>query len=321
MVQTEIKKDQWKAMREANTSAFNAAIKGAKTKIINEALSRPKSIQVKVQRVPPDAMAFYRPFHYAPYDEWGIYFVLPKFLPYLKLITDALSGALSLFHRDVVPTLVMFEIFHHEYYHHLVESTAFTLETIFAEMGKPQPVYLNYGKRKCSEEAKSYNPHCPLEEALANAYAYNSISFAHYTRQAFDSSVMKAYQTFLLGYWPLEPPGYRDAHHYTGSGTVDGNTSLLKIMMQSDKNSNLAAMSMLVSRVMPSGFTSMVPKPDIPTYFLGTEADFDQLMKIIPNPKAAYAYLEFPFLTDEISKDIKQEKDRRTAAKKALKGR
>ncbi len=97
-------------------------------------------------------------------------------------------------------------------------------------------------------------------------------------------------------------------------------TSLLKIMMQSEKESNLAAMSMLVSRVMPSGFTSMVPKPDIPTYFLGSEADFNNLLKMIPNPKAAYAYLEFPFLTDEISNNIKEEKDRRKAANKTLKG-
>jgi hypothetical protein len=321
MVQREIKKDEWKAMRETNTAAFTETIINLKSKIIDEALSRPKTILVKVQQVPPDAMAFYRPFHYAPYEEWGIYFVLPKFLPYLELITGALAGAYSLFRREVVATMVMFEIFHHEYYHHLVESTAFTLETIFAEIGNSKPVYLTYGKRKSSEEAKAYNPHCPLEEALANAYAYNSISFAHYTRQAFDSAVMKAYQSFLRTYWKLEPPGYRDAECYTGNGTVDGNTSLLKIMMRSDKESNLAAMSTLVSRVMPSGFTSMVPKPEIPTYFLGSKADFDQLMETIPNPKAAYAYLEFPFMTDQISKAIKEEKDRRAAAKKPLKGK
>jgi hypothetical protein len=220
-----------------------------------------------------------------------------------------------MFHPEVVATLVLFEIFHHEFYHHLVESTAFTLETIFAEMGMNRPVYLEYFRNRFGSLSKPYTSHIPLEEALANAYAHNSISFAQRTKLLFDKGVMGAYQNVLKKHWKLEPPGYQDAEHYINEKTVYGNTLLLKIMMQSSPSSNVQVMEKIVSRVMPSGYTSMVTKPEIPTYFLGNEDDFSKFTKYIPDPKAAYARLEFPFDSKQISDKIKQEKERRKKEK------
>lgn len=33
-----------------------------------------------VTRIPADAVAFYRPFHLEPFDQWGIYIIVPKLL-------------------------------------------------------------------------------------------------------------------------------------------------------------------------------------------------------------------------------------------------
>ena len=317
--QLDMTKEQWDDIRTSNTPRFEEKIKRFEKRIVSEVLEKPSKIKVKINRVPPDALAFYRPFHYQPYREWGIYFILPRFLKYINEIMPPLEKGYLMFRPEVVTTLVIFEVFHHEHYHHLVESTAFTLETILAEFGMTQSIYLPYNRRNRSDEVKKYNPHVPLEEALANAYAYNSISFAQRTKPHFDIGVMKAYQAVIKQHWRLEPQGYCDAQNYTGANTIIGNISLLKIMMNSELDQNMVALERIVSRVMPSGYTSMVPKPNMPTYFLGNEQDFAKLRNYVPNPKAAYAYLEFPFNTDQISKLIKIEKERRKKAKKKSK--
>ncbi|MFC1886608.1 hypothetical protein ACFLZM_06085 [Thermodesulfobacteriota bacterium] len=144
----------------------------------------------------------------------------------------------------------------------------------------------------------------------------DSISFAQRNKLSFDAGVMKAFQTVLKRHWKIEPPGYCDAENYIGEKRIDGNISLLKLMMEAEKTSNIDAIERIVARVMPSGYTSMVPKPDIPVYFLGDNEDFKFFTKFIPNPKAAYAYLEFPFNSDKISNQIKSEKKRRAMEKK-----
>ncbi len=88
------------------------------------------------------------------------------------------------------------------------------------------------------------------------------------------------------------------------------------MMIGSENGSNLDAIERIVARVMPSGYTSMVPKPDIPVYFIVDQNSFSELSKFVPNPRAAYAYLEFPFNTDKISNKIKIEKKKRDNERK-----
>jgi hypothetical protein len=312
IIQTQITKDEWDQIRHDNTGDFEEDIKKDESKIIDEVLIKPSKIKVEIKKLPSDALAFYRPFHYHPYEEWGIYFVLSKYLEYMKQIMKPLYSKYKMFRSEIIATLVLYEVFHHEYYHHLVESTAFTLETILAEFGFHKNIYLQYNKEKRTKSAKKYGPHVPLEEALANAYAYNSISFARRNKLSFDTGVMKAFQSVLKGHWEIEPPGYCDAENYIDERRIEGNISLLKLMMGAEIRSNIDAIERIVARVMPSGYTSMVPKPDIPVYFLGDNEAFKRFTEFIPNPKAAYAYLEFPFTTDIISAKIKIEKELKT---------
>jgi hypothetical protein len=311
ITQKQITKDEWDKIRKDNTGNFEEDIKKDESIIINEVLIKPSKIKVEIERLPSDALAFYRPFHYHPYEEWGIYFILPKYLQYMHQIGRPLYKKYRMFRPEIISTLILYEVFHHEYYHHLVESTAFTLETILAEFGFPKNIYLQYNKKKRTKSAEKYSLHVPLEEALANAYAFNSISFASRNKLSFDTGVMKAFQSVLKRHWKIEPPGYCDAENYINDRRIKGNISLLKLMINAEIDNNLDAIERIVARVMPSGHTSMVPKPDFPVYFLGDKETFRYFTKFIPNPKAAYAYLEFPFKSDRISGLIKDEKDRR----------
>ena len=38
--------------------------------------------ELNFERLPADGMAFYRPFHYPPFDQWGIYLMIEPLLEY-----------------------------------------------------------------------------------------------------------------------------------------------------------------------------------------------------------------------------------------------
>ncbi len=126
IMQHKMTKKEWDLFRENNTKNFERDILKNEKKIIDEILTKPGKIKVDIKRLPADALAFYRPFHYHPHEEWGIYFILDKYLRYKNQIEQSLSKKLSMFHPEIVAAIILFEVFHHEYYHHLVESTAFT---------------------------------------------------------------------------------------------------------------------------------------------------------------------------------------------------
>jgi hypothetical protein len=319
LMQMKITKKKWDDLRKEKTIRFEEGIEKDENKIIDDILTKPNKIKVDIDRLPADALAFYRPFHYHPHKEWGIYFILDKYLDYKNQLERSLSKKYNMFRPEIVAALILFEVFHHEYYHHLVESTAFTLETILAEFGVSKDIYIPYNKIKRTESVKKFCAHTPLEEALANAYAYNSISFARRNMVTFNDGVTKAYQSVLKNHWKIEPPGYRDAENYIDEKRIEGNISLLKMIIGSEKGSNRDAIERIVARVMPSGYTSMVPKPDIPVYFIGDQNSFEKFTEFVPNPRAAYAYLEFPFNTDGISSKIKSEKEKRAKEKKTKK--
>ena len=73
--------------------------------------------ELDYDRMPADSIAFYRPFHLTPFDEWGIYIYIDELVRYCKSIVKQLSNHLFLFSdlRDVM-TFVLFEIFHHEFF-------------------------------------------------------------------------------------------------------------------------------------------------------------------------------------------------------------
>jgi hypothetical protein len=285
----DLSNEKWGKIKRRNTEDFKNNNKDMKEEeSIDNDFEWLSDIKVNTDSF-SEAMAFYRPFHYYPYNEWGIYFVLPNYLQYMN---EIIEGSRNFISKQIVATLVLYEIFHHEYYHHLVESAAFTLETILAEFQNNKRLYIDH----------IYGEHRPLEEALANVYAYHSISFAQRTRRTFDVNTMKAYQTAIKRHWREEPPGYCDAEKYiTNNKRISGNTALLRFIMNSYPQNNAEALERIALRVLINGHTSMETKPKIPTYFLGDTDDFINFSRYIPYPKKAYAYIEFPYQSDKVT--------------------
>lgn len=272
------------------------------------------------QKLPADAMAFYRPFHYPPFDQWGIYLLVGPLLHYHHRLMST-SHAAGLFSVETLMHLVLFEVFNHEFFHHLVESTATTLEVILASQSEPQPLYLRY--RQSQRENQFGHPHAPLEEALANAYAYNALGFISRVKMGFKTVSVKAYQRAVINHWKLEPPGYRDADHYAGSGYVDGAAVLLGELLLQPGLMNTVPLASIAKSVMPSGFTAFVSKPDIPTWLVGNPDELKVFEALVPAPNEAYTQLFWPYNTTAydqfLQAKLEEEKAKRAAAR--LQGR
>ena len=269
------------------------------------------------KKLPADAMAFYRPFHYPPFDQWGIYLLIEPLLKYHQQLQRQ-TQALNLFSAETLMHLVVFEIFNHEFFHHLTESTASSLEIIMAATGKPQPVYLNYRKR-LYETGFDY-PHAPLEEALANAYAYNALGFISRVKTGYKTAVVRAYQQAVKNHWQCEPAGYCDAEHYIGSDYVAGGAHLLAQLMDAPKEIvHQVPLARLAKSVMPSGFTAFIGKPDIPTYLVGSADAIKAFNTLVPAVNEAYTQLFWPYDTSGIDAYVqqkkKEEKERRQREK------
>jgi hypothetical protein len=257
------------------------------------------------ERLPADAMAFYRPFHFPPFDQWGIYLLVGPLLEYHSRL-QALSAPLQLYSREVLMHLVVFEIFNHEFFHHLAESTATSLEILAAARGEVEAVYLSY--RADARENSYADPHAPLEEALANAYAYNALSFVSRIKAGYKTAVVKSYQEAIKRHWHLEPPGYQYAGYYIDGAYVAGGAHLLAQMIGDLEAVDETPLCCLAKHLMPSGFTALMQKPDIPTYLVGNAHDLNTFNALVPAPNEAYTQLFWPYDTTAIDRYVEQKR-------------
>ncbi|WP_295384017.1 hypothetical protein [uncultured Thiodictyon sp.] len=266
------------------------------------------------QKLPADAMAFYRPFHFRPFDQWGIYLLVGPLLDYHGRL-QAFSSDLKLYSPEVLMHLVLFEIFNHEFFHHLAESTATSLEILSAAQGNVQPVYLTY--RQAQRSTGFDYPHAPLEEALANAYAHNALSFISRIKAGYKTATIKSYQEAIKQHWHLEPAGYRDAAFYIDSAYVAGGAHLLAQMLGDPGAVNVAPLSCLAKHLMPNGFTALLQKPDIPTYLVGSDQALAAFAALVPAPNEAYTQLFWPFNSQAIDAFVAQKQEEEKAKRKA----
>lgn len=271
---------------------------------------------LNLERLPADAMAFYRFFHFPPYDQWGIYLLVDKVVQYHKTLSSIL-GNLKAFSASTLMHYIVFEVFHHEFFHHIAESTATSLEIISAGLGNPRPIFLEYNRRKHSD--KEIHKHTPLEEALANAYAYNSLSFITRVGMSYKTGGVKLFQAAMQRYWTTEPPGYRSAQHYIHGKHIVGGAHLLALMMDSPDCLMDVPLTRLSKSVMPSGFSAFVAKPDIPTYLVGSKENLEIFYNLVPAPNEAYTRLYWPYDTADLDDLLQQEKKKEQEAKKKKK--
>lgn len=287
------RQDEMKRLKER----FKDVQLGVSEDALWNAVQDPKTIvrALHWEKLPAEAMAFYRPFHFPPFDQWGIYLLIGPLLGYHSALVQR-SQQLKIFAPETLMHLILFEIFNHEFFHHLVESTATTLELILATQGEPQPVYLRHRQQQAINEFE--HPHAPLEEALANAYAYNALSFISRVKAGFKTATVKSYQQAIAQHWKCEPAGYCDASLYTGENYVAGGSVLLAHLLNQPHVANLVPLTMVAAHVMPSGFTALQAKPDIPTWLVGSKEELALFNQLVPAPNEAYTQLFWPYNTE-----------------------
>jgi hypothetical protein len=271
---------------------------------------------LNVYRLPADALAFYRPFHFSPHEEWGIYLLVDRLLRHCTLLYNLFKSKLAAFSLEALTGCVLFEVFHHEFFHHLTECAATTIEILSAGFGEPTAVYNDYWCRKFEQTAGlGRHPDHPLEEALANAYAYNSFSFISRMQIGYKLVWVKLYQNVLEKCWPMEPPGYRSASKYIKSGYVSGAAQLLA-MLVSSAYIDPASVSLLAKAVMPNGNSAFLQKPDIPTYLVGTAEALNDFRRLVPTPNETYTSLFWLGDTSTVDTYLQNRKKQEEAEKK-----
>ena len=96
---------------------------------------------------------------------------------------------------------------------------------------------------------------------------------------------------------------------------------LLAELLVKPMSADEVPLSVVAKHVMPSGFTALLAKPDIPTWLVGTEAELTLFNELVPAPNEAYTQLFWPYNTDVfdlfIEQKLAEEKARKAAQKVA----
>jgi predicted RNA binding protein YcfA (HicA-like mRNA interferase family) len=151
---------------------------------------------------PPDAYAFYLPFHYFYPTWWGIYLLHEGVLG-LAQILETLSGCNKLDRWEYAEAARIF-LFGHEQFHHEVESFGTRLEVTHRD-----PLYrLGF----VAEYQRTYGTDECLEEALANAHGVRRVlkAFEH-------PQVNEILEVAFAGYIAGCGPGYRRGFEFVAT--------------------------------------------------------------------------------------------------------
>ncbi len=144
---------------------------------------------------PPDALAFYLPFHYFYPTSWGIYLIAEGVHELAKILKRENSNIRS----KVALRASQLYLYAHEAYHHNVESFATKLEVTHR-----LPIYKKGLQEIYQEQDDIIKNGLYPEESLATAYGYLK------TINAFksDKIQMEAVSVALKGYIKKLPPAY-----------------------------------------------------------------------------------------------------------------
>ena len=173
-----------------------------------------------------DALAWYRSFHWYDPHNWGIY-ITDRGLYYLaKKIFFNLNQVNDLGKPYNMLDLLQqaFNLLYlHEYFHFITDISATVLEL---GSRSSYPFYINYSKSVYTKYKSS--PNEPLEEALANAFAYSKFPYRCYPK----SDIRKSIRSSM----DKQPNGYKGYGSFLGKNFIEGKRKLGTIISQTDHN-------------------------------------------------------------------------------------
>lgn len=154
--------------------------------------------------IPPDALAFYLPFHYYFPDWWGIYLTIDGVASLGRYIHRRASHTLSMSEARLVAQIFLYG---HEVYHHRVECFATRLETTHRT-----PLYRKPFENLYRDKMRRDPDNC-MEEVLASAHGLRLVG-KMFPR---DKSKRHAAQQAVRDYINISPPGYRRSNAFEKS--------------------------------------------------------------------------------------------------------
>ncbi len=204
--------------------------------------------------------------------------------------------------------LVLFEIFHHEFFHHIVESAATTVEIITANSAESaRPYYIEYLERKhYPDTILGPHPDDPLEEALANAYAYNSFSFLSRIKFGYKTAAINSYQRVIKKVWKKEPVGYCFAEKFISSGYKFGSALLLSQILFDLNYMTPDTVGLIAQNVLLKGHSAFMEKANNPVYLVGNEGALNAFYNLVPAPNETYTTLFMPQDDIEVDKKLQE---------------
>lgn len=191
---------------------------------LGRARTRAEERQLRDIAVPPpwESCAWYAPMHYYG-AAWGIYIredcALRLAIEISWFAWDSPSTPTTAKH---LKHAAFFALFLHEHFHHKLEG--FGIRLALADRGAPDH-YLRYDK---SVYRASVGTDDNLEEALANADAYQRLMNDPY-RRVMPAKITSALRRWLKWHFQyIDPPGYRMAQHYLRGADFAAGAELLQ---------------------------------------------------------------------------------------------
>jgi predicted RNA binding protein YcfA (HicA-like mRNA interferase family) len=162
----------------------------------------PVSVWPDIYYPPPDALAFYLPFHFYFPVWWGIYLNIEGTISLAQTLYEKCNGKLN-FKESLLASQIY--LYGHETYHHNVESFAVKLE-----IAHRIPLYkkgFNEIYLHSKEDTFCGEPLPFDEEALADAYAYNKALSVFKKDKSKQSVIGLALKEYIANF----PPCYNEA--------------------------------------------------------------------------------------------------------------
>jgi len=209
-----------------------------------------------------EALAWYRSFHWHPPERWGIY-ILDKGVYYIAKNIFGMIDQISPQGRRY-NTLDLLQqsfrlLFLHEFFHYITDIAATALE-----MGNRlvRPHYVIYIR---NVYMRSINENEPIEEALANAFAYNRFYGSAVRRQ-------------LLFFMESQPAGYSAFKRYTPKSNFTNGLRVLGSYISHWKH-GVPAFAPL--EILFDYYSRSISFGDVPIYIVTTIKDSRYILRIV----------------------------------------
>lgn len=210
------------------------------------------SINGKIREHGIDHLAWYRSFHYKPTEkwEWGIY-ITDYGLYYLAShVFRNLKSKHSLSVRDLI-SLSAKLLFNHEFFHYITDIASTVIEAQSSFMDLYYQEYTNqvYLNPKTSDE--------PLEEALANAFAYKK-------------RYLQGAKELIRNFMDNQPKGYRAYGKFLSNNDfANGRRQLAKSILTAQTSYN----SHLPLEILFDYQLREIKQTDVPIYLVSSLID------------------------------------------------